>query len=433
MKVVVIGTGPAGITAAQTLRRLDPTGSVVALSSEPYPPYSPPAMADHFLTGRTETLFWKGEDVAARLGIHERRDVLVEGVDTEAHEVVLHGGQRIAFERLVVASGSRLHAPVPGAGLPGVLDFKSLRTATELVERVRHGEATTAAIVGAGLIGVEIALLLADLGVDVTVIERERWVMPRVLDEPTAGVVATAVRERGVTLRLGTEVHAFLGTSSPTGVRTVDGSVLTADLYVAATGVKPHVELLDGSGVTVNWGVQVDDRLQTSAPGVFAAGDVAEPADWLTGEHYVHAIFPNAVAQGAIAAANALGADEVYPGAQAMNSLKHLGVPVVAMGTTQDHDEVVRRRDGSSLCSLYLSGGRLVGAQLAGDVRAAGLYHSLIARRTDVRPFGSRLAASAFSMATVVDAAAHPGGHATRRPAVSREPRRREGMTATPG
>ena len=101
MRTVIIGTGPAGITAAATLRRLDPTGSVVALSSEPYPPYSPAALADHFLTGRDQTLYWKGTDIAERLGIDERRDSVVAGVDTDAREVVLRDGGRIPYEGLV--------------------------------------------------------------------------------------------------------------------------------------------------------------------------------------------------------------------------------------------------------------------------------------------------------------------------------------------
>ncbi|HZM53625.1 MAG TPA: FAD-dependent oxidoreductase, partial [Acidimicrobiales bacterium] len=284
MRAVVIGTGPAGITAAETLRRLDPSGSVVALSTEPYPPYSPPAMADHFLTGRDEPLYWKGQDVGARLGIDERRDARVEAIDTDHREVVLADGGRIPYEGLVVASGSRLHAPLEGADLPGVLDFKSLRTATELIGRVRRGEATSALIVGNGFIGIELSLLLADLGVEVTVIGRRNWVMPRVLDPVTSTVAEAALAVRGVTLRLGVQADAIIGEPSATGVRLADGTHLDADLVVAATGVKPHTEYLDDSGIATGWGVHVDDRLATSVPGIVAAGDVAEAADRFTGE-----------------------------------------------------------------------------------------------------------------------------------------------------
>jgi NAD(P)H-nitrite reductase large subunit len=409
MRAVVIGTGPAGITAAETLRRLDPGGTVVALSLEPSAPYSPPAMADHYLTGRDSTLFWKGQDVAVRLGIDERREAHVAGIDTDNQEVVLADGQRIGYEGLVLASGSRLHAPLEGADLPGVLDFKSLRTADELVGKVRRGEAKSALIVGNGFIGVELSLLLADLGVDVTVVGRRNWIMPRVLDPLTSTVAESALRRRGVTLRLGVQADAFVGGEEVTGVQLADGTVLSADLVVAATGVKPHVEFLDGTGVATDWGVHVDDRLMTSVPGIVAAGDVAEAADWQTGQRYVHAIFPNAVAQAPIAAANLLGLDVRYEGAEAMNSLKHLGVPIVAMGTISEPDEVLQWQGGGDLRSVYLRQARIVGAQLAGDIRAAGVYRSLMNRRADVSRYGNRLVEPGFGMADIVGDALRVG------------------------
>src|SRR5450830_308534 len=402
MRAVIIGTGPAGITAAATLRHLDPAGSVIALSTEPFPPYSPAALADHFLTGRDQTLYWKGEDVAARLGIDERREAVVTAVDTDSHDVLLSDGTRIPYEGLIIASGSRLHAPLEGADLPGVLDFKSLRTATELIGRVRRGEARTALVVGNGLIGTELSLLLADLGVDVTVVGRRSWVMPRVLDPVTSAVAEAELVARGVTLRLGVQADAFIGTPSVTGVRLADGTVLSAELVVAATGVKPHTEFLDGSPIGTGWGIHVDNGLRTSVTGIMAAGDVAEAADWLTGERYVPAIFPNAVTQAPIAAANLLGANRTYDGAESMNSLKHLGVPIVAIGTTDAPDEILRWQSKSTLRSVYLRGATIIGAQLAGDIHAAGVYRSLMLKRADVSTFGKHLVEPTFGIGDIV-------------------------------
>lgn len=402
MRVVVIGTGPAGITAAETARSLDRQCDITVVSTEPFAPYSPAAMADHFLTGRAETLYWKGTDVAARLGIDERRSTVVRGVDTDTREVLLEEGPPLAYDSLVVASGSRLHAPIEGADLPGLFDFKSLRMASVLVDRVRRGEAHRALIVGNGLIGVELSLLLADLGVEVTILGRRPWLMPRVLDRETSTVVEAAVAARGVELRLGIEATAFVGDGEVRAVRLADGTDLRSDLFIAATGVKPHVEFLAGSDVVTGWGVHVDDELRTSAPGVLAAGDVAEAADWLTGERYVHAIFGNAVAQGTVAGANALGLGRRYAGAESMNSLKHLGVPVVAMGTTEGADDVVHSRRGETLRTVYLRDGHIIGAQLAGDIRGAGVYHALMLRQADVGRLAHRLEASDFGMADVV-------------------------------
>jgi 3-phenylpropionate/trans-cinnamate dioxygenase ferredoxin reductase subunit len=153
MKVVIIGAGPAGIVAAEALRAKDPAVELEMITQEPYPPYSPPAMADHFLNGRDEPLFWRGRDVTERLGIRYHTSTRVSAIDDASREVVLAGDGRLSYDQLLIASGSRLHAPVEGAELEGVHDFKSLAAAEEIIGRVRRGEAKTAVIVGAGFIG----------------------------------------------------------------------------------------------------------------------------------------------------------------------------------------------------------------------------------------------------------------------------------------
>ena len=408
MRTLIIGTGPAGITTAETIRRFDPEAGLVLLSSEHWAPYSPPAMADHFLTGRREPLFWKGEDVAERLGAEELRGVRVTDVAPAAHEVTLSDGRKLGYDSLVLASGSRLHAPLPGIDLAGIHDFKSLDAAEQMIAQVRTGDVRSVVIVGCGFIGVELALLLSDLGVTVTVLGRRGWVMPRMLDPDTAGVAERAIRERGVDLRLGVAAAAFVGDDTVAGVEMADGTVLTADAYVAATGVKPHVEYLGGSGIGVDWGVHVDDRMRTDAPDVYAAGDVAEAADRMTGERFVHAIFPNAVAQGEVVARNIVGIDTAYAGAESMNSLKHLGIPIVSIGAMAG-DEVLRWQDGQAMRTVWLTAGRIVGCRLAGEIAGAGFYRALMLRRDDVRHFGRRLVDPSFGPGAVALPTVLPG------------------------
>jgi nitrite reductase (NADH) large subunit len=401
MKVVIVGTGPAGLTVAETLRTRGSDADVVMLSSEPHPPYSPPAMVDFFTAGREETLFWKGRDVAERLGVEERRGVRVSAVHPPRRHVELDTGEQLPYDALVIASGSRLHAPIRGVELDGIQNFKSLVAATGVVDAVRQGSARSAIIVGCGFIGVEIALLLADLGVRVTVLGRRTWVMPRMLDTETAAVAEAVMRQRGVDVALGVEASAFVGDRVAEGVRMADGRLLTADLYIAATGVKPTVDYLHGSGIETTWGVRVDDSLRTNIDAVYACGDVAEAADRMTGEHYVHAIFPNAVAQGAVVARNLLGEDVVYEGAESMNSLKHLGVPIVAIGAMEG-EELLRWTDGNSIRKLWISDGRIAGCRLAGDISGAGLYRSMMLRGDDVRGYGRQLVEPRFGLSDVV-------------------------------
>ncbi len=402
MKVVIIGSGPAGIVAAETLRAKDPTVELEMITQEPYPPYSPPAMADHFLNGRDEPLFWRGRDVTERLGMTYHTSSRVTAIDEGSQDILLAGERRLHYDELLIASGSRLHAPVEGAELDGVHDFKSLVAAEEIMGRVRRGEARTAVIVGAGFIGMEIALLLADLGVRVTIIGRRGWVMPRMLDTETAEIAGRAMTARGVELRLGVEAIGFVESDGEAaGVRMADGELVTADLYIAATGVKPNVSFLAGSGVAHEWGVTVDDHLRTTAPGVWAAGDVVEAPDRATGKAYVHAIFPNAVDQARVVAANMLGGDVAYAGAESMNSLKHLGLPIMAVGAMEGAEEL-RWREGDVLRKVFLDDGRIVGFRFTGEISGGGLLRSFLLRGEDVRRFGRRLVMPGFGMSEIV-------------------------------
>ena len=290
----------------------------------------------------------------------------------------------------MLSTGARLYAPLAGADLPGIYNFKSLSAAENLVGKVRSGQAKSALIVGAGFIGMEIALLLRELGVEVTQIEMLDQVMATMLDAETAALALDLMRSHGVDVRLKTKAEAFVGNGRVNGVRLVSGEVLNADLLIAATGVKPNLDLLEGSGIDHHWGIRVDGHLQTNAPDVFAAGDCVETPDRLTGETYVHAIFPNAIEQGRVVGMNLAGYLVEYEGAERMNSLKHLGLPIMAAGEKQG-DIILREQQGSTLRTIYLQGNHLVGFQLVGDIRAAGVLHALMTQKSDVSNLQSHL------------------------------------------
>lgn len=395
MKIVIIGAGPAGVTVAETLRQHDGRVEIIMISSEPFPPYAPPALIEYFLTGQ-EAHFWKGRDFPERLGLDYRPGTRVVAVLPEQRMIRLADGETIPYDRLVLATGSRLYAPVPGAEKPGIYNFKSLTAAEALVRQVREGRAHSALIVGAGFIGVEIALLLGEMGLSVTQVEMTDRVMPRMLDAETSEIALGIMRERGIDVRLNTRALAFLGEPQAEAVELESGEVLAADLLIAATGVKPNIEFLEGSGIETKWGVLVDDHLRTNVPDIYAAGDAVEATDRVTGERYAHAIFPNAVAQGRVVAYNLLGWDVAYEGADNMNSLKHLGLPIIAVGGMEG-EELRVRRDGL-LRKLYLQDDRIVGFRLAGDIRAAGIYRSLMNKRMDVGPFKHLLLEPRFGL-----------------------------------
>lgn len=403
MRIVIAGAGPAGVKLAETVRTFDGAAELVMLSSEPYPPYAPPAMVDHFLRG-TEAHFWVGHDWPDRLGVDYRPATTLERVEPAAHRLHLAGGATLDYDKLIVATGGRLDAPLDGVTLPGVYNFKSLSAAEALIGHVRRGEAEKAVIVGGGFIGMEIALLLGELGVQVTQLEMLGQVMSRMLDEEAAAIVVEAMRRRGVDVRLHTHALAFEGDRQARGVRLESGDLLEADLFVAATGLRPNLEPLAGSGVECRFGVLVDDAMRTNVPDVYAIGDVAETVDLLTGERFVHAIMPNAVAQAAVAGLDLVGQPARYEGAERMNSLKHLGLPVVVVGLKWG-DEVLRNEHDGALRTFYLYDDRLVGFQLIGDTRGAGVLRTLVNRGDALGPLKDRLLQPGFGVGMVLDAA----------------------------
>ena len=402
-RIVIVGAGPAGVTVVETLRAQDRQTPITMLSAEPYPPYSPPAMVDHFLTG-SQAHLWRSADWPERMGVDYRPGVTASSIEPGAHRLHLRHGEPLGYEKLVIASGSRLYAPLDGVDLPGIYNFKSLSAATALVERVKSGQARSALIVGAGFIGMEIALLLSELGVQVTQVEMLDQVMPAMLDAHTAAFALQRMQQRGVQVRLNTKARAFVGNEKISGVELETGETLRADLYIAATGVRPNLDILQDSGIAHHWGLTVDDHLRASHPDIYAVGDVIETPDRLTGETYVHAILPNAVEQGRVVGLNLLGCDVRYDGAERMNSLKHLGLPIMAVGLKHG-EEVLRARMDGGWRTLYLQDDRLVGFQLVGDIRAAGALRTLLNRQEPVGRLKPHLLEGTFGQGMLVGVA----------------------------
>lgn len=275
--VVAVGTGQAGFQVAASLREGGFEGRVVLVGEEPHLPYQRPPLSKAYLTGKADAALvrLRPEHFYAEHRIELRAGARAVGLDRAGREVVLASGERLPFDHLVLATGARNRAlPVPGAGLEGVVQLRSLAEAEAL--RRRLDGARRAVVVGAGFIGLEFAAVAAERGLDVTVVEAAGRVMARTVSAPVSAFVQAAHEARGVRFAFGAAVVEVLGAGGRVaGVATADGRHLPADLVLVGIGVLPNTELAAEAGLAVADGIVVDERLLTCDPAISAIGDCA--------------------------------------------------------------------------------------------------------------------------------------------------------------
>jgi 3-phenylpropionate/trans-cinnamate dioxygenase ferredoxin reductase subunit len=311
--IVIAGAGLAGARAAETLREEGFSGRIVLFGDEPVRPYERPPLSKAYLRGAVDF------DVAAvhDADFYETHDIelrtstTVSAVDTGTSEVQLDDGERIPFRRLLLATGAAPRAlSVPGSNLPGVHAFRTVRDSDDIRAAIAAGGPVV--VIGAGWIGAEVSASARELGADVTMIDLASVPLERVLGREVGAVFRELHQTHGVTLRLGVGIHSIGGAGRVEEVRLTDGSVLPAALVVVGIGVVPRVELAAAAGLEIDNGVRTDAYLGTSAPTVYAAGDVANAwhptyGTWIRLEHWSAALN-----QGPVAARNMLGRATPY-------------------------------------------------------------------------------------------------------------------------
>jgi 3-phenylpropionate/trans-cinnamate dioxygenase ferredoxin reductase component len=306
--VVVLGASVAGATAAATLRERGHDGPIALLGDEQLPPYERPPMSKEYLRGEQpfERALVRDPDWYEEHGIEIRLGVRAERLDLAepARAVVLAGGERVPFDRAVIATGARNRRPaaIPGLDLPGVLDLRTPADADAIREAAGGG--ARVAVVGMGFIGSEVAASLRSLGADVTAVDVFDVPLQRALGREVGAVMGAIHRDHGVELVMGDAVARLEGGSRVGAVVTASGRSISCDVAVIGLGVQPNVEPALASGLAVDDGVLVGPTMEASAPGVFAVGDVARHEHPLFGpirvEHYDNAIKMGEAVAGAV-------------------------------------------------------------------------------------------------------------------------------------
>ncbi|MCU7845380.1 MAG: FAD-dependent oxidoreductase [Candidatus Thiodiazotropha sp. (ex Monitilora ramsayi)] len=387
MKHLILGNGPAGVVAAETLRHSDTQCEILMAGSEDEPPYS--RMAIPYLLeeniDESGTYLRKSPDHFDSLGISQLRGRAVS-LDINEHQVLFQDGHSETYDRLLIATGSHpVRPPIPGIDLPNVHTCWTLDDARAIASLTKPG--TRVLQLGAGFIGCIILEALANRGVKLTVVEMGDRMVPRMMTPKAGGMIKRWVENKGIQVRTSAGVERIDETEKggPLRVSLNTGETLECDVVIVSAGVVPNIGFLEGTPLHVAKGILVNDAMQTSVPEIYAAGDVAEAPDLFTGAHLVSAIQPNAADQARVAAINMAGGQTHLKGVLAINVLDTLGLISTSFGQW----EGVNEREGGSgaelideeafrYLSLQFKDDVMIGATSIGWTEHVGVLRGLI-------------------------------------------------------
>jgi NAD(P)H-nitrite reductase large subunit len=387
MHHIILGAGPAGVNAAETIRAADRSADITLISGEEGQPYSRMAIP-YLLQGRIAE---EGTHLRQQAGHYDRMGIKVitaraGGLDSGMRRLHLSNGAPLAYDRLLIATGaSPIMPPIDGANLAGVNACWTLDDAREIARRA--GKGAPVVLCGAGFIGSIILEALHASGADLTVVELAPRMVARMMDETAGGMLRRWCESKGVRVVTGQRVERITevedkGGGGPLRVQLSGGGTIPARLVVMAVGVRPNTGFLVGSGVAADRGIRVGEHLQTTAPGVFAAGDCCEGIDLSTGKPDMLAIQPTAVEHGRVAGLNMAGVPTRHRGSLNMNVLDTMGLISSSFGLWQGARGGASAKQvdeaGYKYLRLEFDGDRIAGAQCVGLTENVGILRGLI-------------------------------------------------------
>ncbi len=399
MHHVIIGAGPAGVIAADTLRKLNPDSKITLIGDEPEPPYSRMALP-YFLINQIDeqgTYLRKADDYFQAKRIDVKRAKVI-GLDTVNKTLSLSNGAPIDYEydKLLIATGAHpIKPPISGIDLPGVFSCWTLDDARHIIKYAKPDARVV--LIGAGFIACIIMEALVSRGVKLTVIEMENRMVPRMMNEASGNLIKKWCESKGVTVLTSSRVDSI---EQPSGAQMLQvklntGNELAADLVISATGVKSNIEFLDDSNIETDVGILVDRHLKTNEEAVYAAGDVAQGLDFSTGDYTVQAIQPTASEHGRIAASNMAGLEVLHQGNINMNVLDTMGLISSSFGLWMGVDGGDRAEsfdgDRYRYINLQFKEDILVGGSSLGLTDHVGVLRGLIQSKTHLKGWKQKL------------------------------------------
>ena len=400
MHHVIIGAGPAAVAAAEHIKKLDARSEVTMLAAEDVPPYSRMAIP-YYLVGNIKpdgTYLRKDAGHFDKLGINVRH-ARASSIDPQAKTVALAGGDSIAYDKLLLATGATAtKPPIPGIDMDSVHNCWSLADAHKIIEKAKPG--SDVVLMGAGFIGCIILESLAARKVNLTVIEMENRMVSRMTNRTMGTMIKDWCVDQGIRVMTSTKVDRIdQGSPKALAVSTNTGESIAADLVICATGVRSNTAFLDGSGIEVDMGVVVGDYMETNKPDIYAAGDVAQGKDFSTGEYYVQAIQPTAVEHGKSAAQSMVsGHITAHPGNVNMNVLDTVGLISTSfgmwMGVDGGEESELVDKENYQYINLQFKDDVLVGASSLGMTQHVGVMRGLIQTEAPLGEWKDKLMAN---------------------------------------
>ncbi len=400
MKAVIIGNGLAGTMAAKTLRELDAQAEVVVFAEERYPYYPRPNLVE-YIAGKLpyERIFAFSEEWNARQKIDIRLGTPVRKIHPQSREVELDAGRREPYDALLIANGaSSFVPPIKGADIRGVFSLRTLDDAKAIIDHVQENRRVI--IIGGGLLGLEIARAIRSRGAEVEVVEFFDRLLPRQLDAQGASLLRSQVESLGIRVRLGVITEEIFGPGEVRGIRLKGGAEVSAEMAVIAAGVRPNLGLPQDAGLATDRGLVVDDRLRTSHPQVFAAGDSIQHRGKLYG------IIPASFDQARAAAYNMLGQEKKYEGTVPANTLKVVGLYVTSLGLAnpegQGYEEIRKTNKEEGIYKkVVLQDGVLVGAIWMGTKKGVSEISRAVTAKTKVNQWINTLLDDSFDFSVL--------------------------------
>ncbi|HLB11835.1 MAG TPA: FAD-dependent oxidoreductase [Dehalococcoidia bacterium] len=394
-KHLIIGCGSAALSALEKIRSIAPGDQVKLTTMEDCPPYSPTALP-YLLSGRVaeEALWMRPEGYFETLGATLARGKEVVRVSPASKEVVYQDGERENYDTLLIATGSEpVRPPIVGLDEAGFLGFRTIADYRALAGRLDSRKRV--AVLGGGLIGMEVAIALLEKGHQVRVVEKEPRLLPLYFDPEAEALIREVFIRQGAQLHTGMEATEVRRRNGTVDVALSGGTSLEVDLLVTAVGVRPKTSFLASSGIAINRGIVVDEQMRAGALDVYAAGDVAEGPGFFD-EKGLNPILPSAVAQGRAAGAAMAGQPETYEGWIPMNVFNFFGYVAFSVGLSMPQGESFQVATASddrakSYRKLVFRDRRLVGAMFLNVAADPGVFSYLVRKRLDVGAYQEAL------------------------------------------